>query len=325
MKPLGARDPFKVGLVSIGVGLLVAALIGVASVASFGTSRYTAVLEHTAGLRAGEDVQVSGVSVGEVTKVRLEDGRIRVDFVLDDDIDLGNQTRAAVKVATLLGTHYLEIVPRGGGSLEGGTIPVDQTTVPFNLQDVLEQGSERLGELDPVVLAEALSEMSRTLNATQDDIAPALRGVGRLSDLIARRSEEAGQLLAAATRVSDQLSADTGNIVGLMEQTNLVVSEVTARREAIHRLLVETTRLSESLTAIVDETEQDVRPALRNLNAALQTLREQKAALDHVLEVMAPAVRYVANATGNGPWADLFLEGPVLPADDLRCQLGDCG
>ena len=32
-----------------------------------------------------------------------------------------------------------------------------------------------------------------------------------------------------------------------MEQTNLVVSEVTARREAIHRLLVETTGLSDAL------------------------------------------------------------------------------
>ncbi len=40
---------------------------------------------------------------------------------------------------------------------------------------------------------------------------------------------------------------------------------------------------------------------------------------------MAPAVRYVANATGNGPWADLFVDTPALPADDFSCRLrGDC-
>ncbi len=32
---------------------------------------------------------------------------------------------------------------------------------------------------------------------------------------------------------------------------------------------------------------------------------------------MAPAVRYVANAAGNGPWVDLFAARPALPADDV--------
>ena len=35
---------------------------------------------------------------------------------------------------------------------------------------------------------------------------------------------------------------------------------------------------------------------------------------------MAPAVRYVANATGNGPWVDLFTES-ALPADDVGCRM----
>jgi phospholipid/cholesterol/gamma-HCH transport system substrate-binding protein len=324
MKAMADRDPFRIGLLAIAGGVVVALLVVVLSVASFGTTTYTAVLEHTAGLRAGEDVQVAGVSVGTVKKVELADDDVVVTFTLDDGITLGSRTTASVKVATLLGTHYLQVDPRGSGTLAGGRIPLERTSVPYNLQDVMEQGTAKLEELDPVVLAKALTAVSDTLRTSGDDVGPALEGVARLSDLVARRSDQTGALLRAARQVTEQLNDDSDDILGLMRQTNLVVREVTVRRVAIHRLLVETRTLAQALTAIITQTRADLRPALADLDTALASLRAQDRSLQHVLQVMAPAVRYVANATGNGPYLDLYLKGPALPADDERCALGDC-
>lgn len=324
MKALAERDPFRIGIVAIVLAGLVGLLIVVLSVVSFGTTSYTAVLEHTAGLRKGEDVQVHGVSVGKVTGVRLRDTDVEVTFVLDEEIELGSETTASVKVATLLGTHYLEVDPQGDGSLANGQIPLERTAVPYNLQDVIEVGATRLEELDPVQLARALTAASETLSVSGDDIGPALEGVARLSEIVANRSGQTGELLRAARAVTDQLSESSDDIVGLMEQTNLVVSEITARREAIHRLLVETTSLSRALTAVVSETQADLRPALVDLNLALDALNAQDKALERVLELMAPAARYVANATGSGPWIDLYTVEPALPTDDQLCQMGNC-
>ncbi len=39
---------------------------------------------------------------------------------------------------------------------------------------------------------------------------------------------------------------------------------------------------------------------------------------------MAPAVRYVANAAGSGPFIDLYTLPPAIPTDDELCRLGDC-
>lgn len=324
MKPLSDRDPFRIGVLAIALGGLVAGLIVVLSVVSFGTSTYTAVLEHTAGLRKGEDVQVHGVSVGKVTGIRLMDTSVEVSFVLDNDIELGSRTTAAVKVATLLGTHYLQVDPQGGGALAGGQIPIERTVVPYNLQDVIEVGTTQLEKLDPVQLAKALTATSETLAASGDDIGPALEGVARLSEVVSRRSDQTGDLLRAARAVTDQLSRSSVDIVGLMEQTNLVVSEVTARRKAIHTLLVETTQLSRALTAIVSQTKDELRPALVDVNSALDALNAQDKGLERVLQLMAPAVRYVANATGSGPFIDLYTPDPALPTDDMLCQIGSC-
>ncbi|WP_109692775.1 MCE family protein [Nocardioides silvaticus] len=325
MKPMNARDPFKVGLVAIALLGLLGGVVLFLSLANFGTTSYTAVLEHTGGLRAGESVQVHGVTKGEVTAIELEEDRVVVEFALDSDIELGSRTEATVKVATLLGTHYLEVDPSGAGELADGTIPVERTSVPYNLQDVIESGAGALEELDPELLAESLTQFASTLGATQEEIRPALEGVARLSESVASRSDQVGALLTAARSVTDQLAASNADIIEMMKQTNLVVAEVTSRRQAIHRLLVETTELARALESIVESTRGKLQPALRDLNEVIAFLNQQDDELQHVLDVMAPAARYVANAAGNGPWVDLFAHEPALPADDVACRMRrDC-
>lgn len=322
MKPINEFNPFRTGLVAIAIGLVLALMIVWLSVATFGTRTYTAELEHTAGLRAGEDVQVNGVPSGKVTGVELADDHVLVTFALDSDIDLGSRSRATVKVATLLGTHYLEITPEGGGALADARIPLDRTEVPYNLQDVLESGSGALEDLDAPLLAEALTEMANTFGATKEEIGPALEGVARLSEVISTRSDQVGDLLAAARTVTDQLADSTDDIVGMMQQTNLVMAEITSRRQAISRLLTETTELANALEAIVESTKGELKPALRDLTHAVDFLNSQDQVLTEILDTMAPAVRYLANAGGNGPWIDLYSEDALLMADDVRCNTG---
>ena len=324
MKPLATRDPFRIGLVAI----LVIALLGVGVVvlsrASFGTKTYSAVLQHTAGLRAGEGVEVHGVVVGKVRKVELDGKSVRVTFTAKRGIRMGALTTASVKVATLLGTHYLDVDPAGGCCLSG-PIPLDRTSVPYNLQDVLNEGTGKLEELDPAKLARALTAMADTMGSSQEEIGPALTGIAALSQVITKRGEQTTALLRAARSVSDQLVRSSPDLVELMKQADLVITEITSRRQAIHTLLVETTTLSEALTAVVDQTKGDLRPALQDVNAVITTLNDQDRKLRQTLDTMAPAVRYVANALGNGPWLSLKVHDPALPADDTLCTLrSDC-
>ncbi|MGY2875121.1 phospholipid/cholesterol/gamma-HCH transport system substrate-binding protein [Marmoricola sp. URHA0025 HA25] len=322
MKALGRRDPFRVGLVTIALGAVVCLLVVLVTFVSFGTRSYTAVLAQTAGLRSGEDVEVYGVPQGKVKSIRLAGDVVEVRFVLDKGVELGDRSTAAVKVATLLGTHYLAVTPAGSGRSD--RIPLSRTSVPFNLQDVLEKGTANLEQLDPALLARALTEASKTLTATNDQIGPALTGIARLSEAVQSRSQQTGELLAAARGVTSQLSASSTDIVALMREANLVIGEITQRRDAIHTLLTETTTLAQNLGAVIDQTREDMAPAFRQLNAVLSTLHEEDATLKEVLGKIAPTVRYFANATGNGAWADLWLKDPALPPDDVGCKLGGC-
>ncbi|MFT4264204.1 MAG: MCE family protein [Nocardioides sp.] len=323
MKPLADRDPFKIGIAALGVLALLALGVVVLSTASFGTKSYTAILEHTAGLRAGESVEVHGVVSGKVRKVALDGDHVKVDFTLDRGIQLGALSTASVKVATLLGTHYLEVAPQGGCCTE--SIPLDRTSVPYNLQDVLNEGTAKLEDLDATTLAKALTTAAQTLDSSADDIGPALDGIAALSDVITKRGDQTTALLKAARSVSDQLVASNDDLVELEKNASLVLTEITSRRAEIKTLLTEITTLSKAITAIVKETKADLKPSLVSLNKVLDTLNAEDDKLKETLDVVAPSLRYVTNALGNGPWASLNVHTPALPADDTLCGLGDCG
>lgn len=316
MKPLRDYDPFKIGIaVFCIIGLMGLGVVAL-SKASFGTRGRTVMLAQSAGLRAGELVEVHGVVSGKVKKVSLEGKQVKVDFALSSGIKLGNTSRASVRVATLLGTHYLEVDPSGVGDVE--TIPVDRSSVPYNLQDVINQGTESLGKLDPQALAKALTVMADTLDNSAPDVGPALQGIADLSSVITERGQQTSELLQAVKSVSDELNQSTPNLVELMKDTNLVVQEITSRRQAIHDLFVQVTQLAQSLNAVIDQTKADLKPALTSINNVLDHLNSQDKLLTTALDNLGPATRYLTNALGNGPWADLNLNPPGLTPDSLQ-------
>ncbi len=320
---ISRMNPYRLGLIALAGIVVLGGVVFAASVISWGQSSYTAVLEHTAGLRVGEDVQVAGVSSGEVKSIELDGDQVIVEFTLDSDIELGEDTTAAVRVATLLGTHYLRIDPQGGGSLDDDTIPLAQTSVPYNLQDVLEVGGQALEDLKPKLLAKALTAATDALDAGSDDLGPALEGITAIGKVVDTRITQAAELLQAARTVSDQLAASTDDIVGLMKTSQLVLDEIVRRRAELHELLIDAEALATALTAITRSAEKTIAPTLRDLNATIDTLRENEALLKEGFKVLAPSARYLANGFGSGTWGDIYLPG--IAPDALTCKIqGGC-
>lgn len=93
------------------------------------------------GLKAGDDVQISGVKVGTVKAVGLnpETFLARVTMTLDPDLQLPDDTAALISSESLLGGRFMALEP--GGSEEilkaGGRVLYTQS--PQNLEQLLGQ------------------------------------------------------------------------------------------------------------------------------------------------------------------------------------------
>src|ERR671918_156273 len=71
--------------------------------------RYQALFSEAGGLTVGNDVTVSGIKVGSVSSVELDNGDARVGFTIEGRYALGSDTTAHIRTGTLLGERVLAL------------------------------------------------------------------------------------------------------------------------------------------------------------------------------------------------------------------------
>ncbi len=316
---LRPRTPRATGLATVLVLATLASLLFVPSGLALGKETYRAEFARAGGMARGDEVRVAGVGVGKVTSLTIRDAKVLVSFRVSDRVKLGRDSRADVKIATLLGTHYLGLTPGGGGPLTDRTIPIANTSVPFEIQDIVEAGAPALEQLDGAKLRAALRVLADGFRDTPALARETLDNVARLSEVVITRRDQLDRLINQAAAVTANLDANRDTFVDLLRQASAIFDEVTRRRAAIRELLADTRALAKVLTAVVRENQAKITPLLANLNVVLGTLRANDEALRRVAILLGPAARYFANAAGNGPYLDANGPNALLP-DSLICK-----
>lgn len=328
MKPFRERNPVIIGALSLAViaMLLLAAFRAQDLPLIGGGDTYYAMFEDTGGLQPQDEVRMAGVRIGVVDTVELKDGKVRVAFKITTDEQFGDQTAAAIKVKTLLGSMYLDLQPAGEDQLdEKSTIPVERTDEPFDvidafsgLADTIGDGSETTGadaDIDTDQLTQSLTVLSDLTRNTPEEFRGALDGLSRLSANLADRDDQINSLLVNLKRVSTVLDARDEDIIRLMEDADVLFEALLERREQLHDLLVSTQTLSRELTALIRQSRADLKPALTQLDTVLDVINKNEDNLDDSLRLLAPFYRVFANTLGTGPWFDTFIENlPPVPS-----------
>ena len=120
---------------------------------------YEAYFTDAGGISPGNDVNVSGIRVGEVTGVELAGDAAKVTFTVDRDVKVGDQSLVAIKTDTVLGEKSLAVTPRGGGT--STVIPLGRTTTPYTLNAALQDLGQNASELDKPKLRAGAADPDR--------------------------------------------------------------------------------------------------------------------------------------------------------------------
>ena len=317
LRSIRERNPVVVGAISLVVlaVTLVAALRADDLPIIGGGDTYHAMFTEAGGLKVNDEVRIAGVRVGKVDEVELAGDEVRVSFKVDDAAAFGGDTRAAIKVKTILGAMFLALEPAGGGRLdEGATIPAARTSSPFDVVEAFEGLASTSAQIDTDQLAESLTTLADLTRNTPEEFRGALDGLSRLSSNVAAKDEQLNTLLVNLERVSTVLDERDQDIVKLMEDSDVLFRALVARREAVHDLLVSSTTLSQELTRLIDQSREDLEPALAHLENVVAVLNKNEDNLDSSLRLMAPFYRVFANTLGTGPWFDTWISNfPPVP------------
>lgn len=319
-RPLLSWDRTWLGVIAIAV---VAVLIGamlLVKVADLGYRSYTARFLQAAALKTGNPVTVAGIPVGEVTDMKLAGDHVEARLKVRDDVALGQDSRAVIKVTTILGSRYLALQPAGPGSLPDDTFALSQTEVPYDLQEALADVTTTYEQVDTDQFAQTLSILGEQMHGLPDVVPQALTNIHTLSTIIGDRRDQLGSLLKTTELVSTTLRRQQTAIGQLVTQGNDLVGEFVARRASFRALMASLTNLVQTLSGIVVDDRPELESLLVNLRELSDMLGKHDDLLRSILQAGPVALRGLTNATGTGNAADLNVSNGLL-IDSWMCAI----
>jgi phospholipid/cholesterol/gamma-HCH transport system substrate-binding protein len=299
----------RMGAITLVLLLLVmAAAFNLSKFPGFGGDTYQAEFSDASGLHKGNMVQVGGMRAGRVQKVEIKDGKVLVSFEVDHGVEFGKESSASVEVLNLLGEKYLELAPAGDGQMDqDDVIPLERTSAAYDIVGVLGDLTTTTERIDIPQLKAALNSVGETLEASGPELDSAFTGISRLSQTIASRDEQLRTLLSSSAGVTDLLQARSQDLVKVMKSGDLVFKELRQRKQAVHRLLVNAESLAVALRGVAKDNEQQIGPALAELDDVLTLLNKKDKQLRAMLNAYGPYADILGNIIGSGPWFDAYV------------------
>ena len=318
MKLFSERNPMIIGAVGLSaVAAVVLAALEYQKLPFLNQGRtVSAYFADAGGLRTGNGVEVSGFPVGKVSSIDLDGPGVLVEFKIGKGIHLGNRTEAAIKTKGLLGAKILDVIPRGGGQLEG-PIPMDRSVSPYQLPDVLGDLATTISGINTGQLSSSLATLAQTFATTPPDLRNAVQGVARFAQTLDERDAQLRSLLDNAAKATGVLAKRTDQVVSLVKDTNALLAQLRTQSAALDHLFTNISAVSRQLKGFIAENRQQLRPALDKLNGVLAIVDNRKERVQQSIKLLNTYAMSLGESVSSGPFFKAYVVN-LLPGQFIQ-------
>jgi virulence factor Mce-like protein len=289
--------------------------------------RFSVEFDQAVQLATQSDVRISGVHVGTVVSVGLDQRTGLTRAVIEIDPGFAPRpadTRATLRQKSLLGETYVELTPgsRTAPALpDGGVLPRAQVAPSVQLDQIL-------STFDPATRAAfetwmqqdgvALTDRGEDLNAALAQLYPFATDVDSVLAVLNRQSAATSALVRDGGEVLGAVSSSPAQLQGLIDNANRVFAATAAQHAALAQtiqalppFLVQARATVDRLTRFAQATKpliDELRPAVVQLDPALRSLVVLAPQLRALLASLGP----LTSASRAGfPALERFLDDSV--------------
>ncbi len=271
--------------------------------------------------RRATSITVAGMPVGEVKSMKLAGDHVEAKLKVRDNVPLGKDSRAVIKITTILGSRYLALQPAGSGSLPDNTFDLTHTEVPYDLQEALGDVTTTFEQVDSDKFAQTLSILGKQMEGLPEVVPRALQNTHTLATIIADRRDQLGSLLETTDIVGNTLRRQQSTIGNLVNQGNDLVGEFVRAGASFQAMLAALTNLVQTLTGIVVDDRPQLEQLLDESQAICRTCWASTTICCAASCSPGPvALRGLANATGNGNAGEMHVANGLL-IDSWMCAI----
>ena len=248
----------------------------------------------------GQSVRVSGVQVGTVGSVKLEQGRARVTLEVEKEYEglVREDAQALLRPKTALKDMFVELQPGEGKPVKAGfVIPVANTLPDVNPDEVfsaLDTDTRDYLRLLVNGAGQGLKGRGDELNELFKRFEPTHRDLVRVTSKVSERRANLRRLVNSLQRLNGELGAKDDELAGLVDSSARVfrafASEDANITQAVEELPSALRQTTQTLTK-VESFANIAGPSLTRLSPAVAKLDEANDALRPLAREATPVVR----------------------------------
>ncbi|WP_157121885.1 MlaD family protein [Nocardia violaceofusca] len=272
------------GLAGLVGAVVLAAGFTLAYSTDFDVRTQTAYLPDAGSVRIGDPVRVAGVTVGAVKALTAQGDRVEMRFTVARNVFLGAQTTLAVRMLTIVGGHYVAVVPAGTQSLGSQAIPVDRVVLPYSLPKVFQEAIRPVQEIDGTVLRQNVSALNSAITQNPQAIGTALTAVDNIVDIMDRQNSDVSRSLSIADEYAKALDGGKQVLITLIQNFRILETLVQNHAFEVNQAMSLLARTLQRAAPLAQAWDTTLRPMAAPLADALPKLDEIGAKLEALLD-----------------------------------------
>ena len=227
------------------------------------TYRVTAYFTKAIGLFPNSDVDILGVPVGTIESVEPVGSKVEVVMNINEEYKLPADAFAQIVPISVISDRYVQLAPvydGEGPTLEDGAeIPVENTYIPAELDDVFKQLKKLLDAIEPGeegepgALGDLIVQLDKTLDDREQDLKGTLITGSQLTSTLADAQDDISGLLVNLDDLFGQLATRANSFGTLNRNFALVMAALAESREDLEGTLVNLGTLTGEVNRLVDK------------------------------------------------------------------------
>lgn len=262
----------------------------------------SATFDDVTGLLVDDNVKVAGVKVGKVTDIEIVEGRAKVTFAVDDDVQVAADTQAAVRWRNLLGQRYVYLYPGQASTVLRDGDAVGKTRSVVDLGELFNRLGPIVQAVEPEQVNIFLDAVVGALDGNQAKLSRAIDDLARLSGGLAQRDQAISRLIGNLDTVAGTITTRDQQIKTVLDNLLAVVDTFSDNTAVLDQAVTSLSDFSDNLAFLLTRNRTQIDNIVTGLRTLSAEVGEKLPTLDSALANLDEGAARLFAAGRYGEW-----------------------
>jgi phospholipid/cholesterol/gamma-HCH transport system substrate-binding protein len=269
-------------------------------------SRHTvnAQLTDVTGLAGGDNVNIAGVPVGQVTSIGVQHGHAVISMNINNTVTLRKSTDVGMRWQNVIGQKEIELFPGNAGPIlaSGSTIPLSHDVTDASVDTFLNSLGPLLSSINPTQANDFVENVSGALEGDTAQINQLINSGAAVSNTVEALDTQVGSIIGNLDQVLTALASRSGDIDSLVTNLQTVSSALASKNSLLDEVVGNLSQVATDLANLIGNNHTTITSTIDNLQSVAADVQSNQQNLANSLSTLGAGLAPYIQISQWGQW-----------------------